>query len=304
MATQAAPAGRERAEAPAWFARAIGRVPTCDDVVVEGCGIRLRVWGEGHDRPLVLVHGGAAHSGWWDHIAPHLAVDRRVVALDLSGHGDSEWRETYTPETWAREVGAAVRYATRTEATPIVIAHSMGGRAATIFAAAEPPAVGGLVMIDSPLDDRFLDEETLARRRRPTRVYASRAEAMARWTTWPPQEESVPWVEEYVASQSIRPVDEGWTWKFDPASFGRLATVGNAPERVRCPFVLLRSERGIISADRLASTQQALAGRLSIVELPQAGHHPMLDQPLMLIGVLRALLAVESARAGRPAPTR
>jgi pimeloyl-ACP methyl ester carboxylesterase len=33
-------------------------------------------------------------------------------------------------------------------------------------------------------------------------------------------------------------------------------------------------------------------GRLPVVDLPDAGHHPMLDQPLALVTGLRTLLAV------------
>ena len=44
----------------------------------------------------MLVHGGAAHSRWWDHIGPLLADGRLVVAIDLSGHGDSARRESYS----------------------------------------------------------------------------------------------------------------------------------------------------------------------------------------------------------------
>lgn len=47
------------------------------------------------ERDLVFVHGAAAQASWWDHVAPLLAADRRVTAIDLSGHGDSEWRPAY-----------------------------------------------------------------------------------------------------------------------------------------------------------------------------------------------------------------
>ena len=42
---------------------------------------------------LLLVHGNAAHAYWWSFIAPLLARDYNVAAMDLSGMGDSGWRE-------------------------------------------------------------------------------------------------------------------------------------------------------------------------------------------------------------------
>ena len=43
-------------------------------IVVDGTEIRFWTWGEGDDGPpLVLVHGGGAHTGWWEPVIPHLA---------------------------------------------------------------------------------------------------------------------------------------------------------------------------------------------------------------------------------------
>ena len=77
---------------PAWFTRALASAPERRDVGVDGGRVHYRAWGEPGRPGLVLVHGGAAHSGWWDHVAPLLGT-HRVVAPDLSGHGDSGRRE-------------------------------------------------------------------------------------------------------------------------------------------------------------------------------------------------------------------
>ena len=44
----------------------------------------------------------------------------------LSGHGDSEWREAYSGETFAKEVMAVCSDAASRE-KPVVVAHSFGG---------------------------------------------------------------------------------------------------------------------------------------------------------------------------------
>jgi pimeloyl-ACP methyl ester carboxylesterase len=93
---------------------------------------------------------------------------RRVVALDLSGHGDSGRREAYTLDQWSREVLAAAGHAGITK-PPTVIGHSMGGfvalRAAGLYGSRlarvvaigrlapviEIPAAGHHVMLDQPL---------------------------------------------------------------------------------------------------------------------------------------------------------
>ena len=80
-------------DAPQWFLDALATPPEHAETEVDGVPIHYRRWGSTARPGLVLVHGGAAHSGWWDHIAPLLAGEYCVVALDLSGHGDSGRRD-------------------------------------------------------------------------------------------------------------------------------------------------------------------------------------------------------------------
>jgi pimeloyl-ACP methyl ester carboxylesterase len=61
--------------------------------------------------------------------------------------------------------------------------------------------------------------------------------------------------------------------------------------RVRCRFALLRSERGLVTPDISASMYEVLGRVAPVIELPEAGHHAMLDQPLVLLTALRTLLA-------------
>lgn len=89
---------------PDWFIAALGTPVEQRTVTVDGVPIAYRGWGKPGPDGIVLVHGGGAHSRWWDHIAPLLAGERRVAAIDLSGHGDSGRRQCYGLDDWAREV--------------------------------------------------------------------------------------------------------------------------------------------------------------------------------------------------------
>ncbi|WP_369131423.1 alpha/beta fold hydrolase [Modestobacter roseus] len=300
---------------PTWFSQALADVPEHLDVVVAGARVHARAWGPPGAPGVVLVHGGAAHSGWWDHIAPQLAAPQlaasqlaapqlaaprltghRVVALDLSGHGDSEHRTDYDPLLWAREV-VAVGAAAGLD-RPVVIGHSMGGWVAVTAAVEHPADVGGVVVIDSPLNDAPPDEARLRERRRPHPVHPTLEAAMARFRTLPPQEVYLPFVRDHVARGSLRAVDGGWTWAFDPDFFGTRLRLRDLLPRLHRPATLLRCAHGLVTAAMATEMAGLSPGPLPVVELPDAGHHPMLDQPLALVAALRTQLAL------RPPPAR
>ena len=284
--------------APTWFTAALAQEPERRDVVVAGARVAYRAWGPAGAPGVVLVHGGAAHSGWWDHVAP-LLTGHRVVALDLTGHGDSDRRAEYDPLLWAREV-AAVAAAAELD-RPVVVGHSMGGWVAVTVGVEHAAEVSSVVVIDSPLNDQPPDEERLRQRRRPHRVYPTAEEAVARFRTLPPQDVVLPFVRDHVARGSLRAVDGGWSWAFDPDFFGARLRLRDLLPRVAAPLTLLRCKHGLVSAGMAAEMAGLARGPMPVVELPDAGHHPMLDQPLALVAVLRTLLAVRAAggAAGR-----
>jgi pimeloyl-ACP methyl ester carboxylesterase len=149
----------------------------------------------------------------------------------------------------------------------------------------------GVVVIDSPLNDQPPDERRLRERRRPHRVYPSEAEAVGHFRTLPPQDVVLPYVGDHVARGSLRAVPEGWTWKFDPDFFGTRLRLRDLLPDLRCPATLFRCEHGLVSPPMAAEMAGLVPAGLPVVDLPDAGHHPMLDQPLALVTGLRTLLA-------------
>ncbi len=283
--------------APRWFDAALADLPEHRDTEVAGCQVHLRCWGE-PDRPgLVLVHGGAAHSGWWDHIAPFFAGTHRVVAPDLSGHGDSGRRDPYDMALWAEEVVAAAA-AGGIQGPPLVVGHSMGGWVAVHVGVHHGDRVDGIAVIDSPLNDQPPEEARMRRHPRPTKVYGDRAEILDRFTTIPAQDVLLPYVRRHVAEESIRPVEGGWSWKFDPSMFGRRPLLRDLLPELRCRAAFIRAEFGLVPPSMAGEIDRLLGHRVPIVELPDAGHHPMLDQPLPLVTALRMLI-MQWALAGR-----
>jgi pimeloyl-ACP methyl ester carboxylesterase len=276
---------------PSWFASALAVPVDTGTVDVGGTPVAYRAWGSEGGAGLVLVHGGGAHSRWWDHIGPLLAEGRRVAALDLSGHGDSGRRPEYTLEQWANEA-VAVAEAAGIPAPPVVIGHSMGGFVALRAAGLYGPRLAGIVVIDSPVHD-ITPEDRAARDARafgPLRVYPTREAVIARFRPIPDQP-ALPYIRAHVAATSIREVPGGWSWKFDPAIFGRPQFTPALLHQLDCRVALFHAEHGIVPPHTTELMYDRLGRRAPVIEIPAAGHHVMLDHPIALVTGIRTLLS-------------
>lgn len=283
------------ATAPDWFVHAIADAPVFGEVTVDDARVSYRAWGASREgaNDVLLVHGGAAHSGWWDHLAPLLADGRRVVAVDMSGHGDSDHRAEYSLDGWADEL-AAVIGASGLSGPPVVVGHSMGGMAAATLAGRPDAGLSGVILVDSPVG--VAGREARGEAGRPSfglaRRYATKAEAIARFHPVPAQP-VLDYVAAHIAEQSVREYAGGWSWKFDPAFIRIRGGMLRALDGLQTPGVMIAAERGILSAE--ARDALRAANEVVVIDIEDAGHAIMLDRPLVLLGVVRdALSAWES----------
>ena len=275
-----------------WYPETIGPQPTSGSVSVDGASIAYRVWGDSTSARanVVFVHGGAAQSAWWDHIAPRIASDRRVAALDLSGHGDSGRRDNYYLQTWAREI-LAVSEATAPGNRPILVAHSMGGASAVQVASVFPDRISGLILVD-PLPHDVTSEQVRARTAEKfskQRVYDTRSLAVERFRVLPEQRTDGA-VLAHIAHNSVREVESGWSWKHDPAIYQVERGVPSDAEDIVCPVAVIHPEHGL--SDKTGAL--VFGGPIPIsrsVVVPGAAHHVMLDEPDAFLSCLREILA-------------
>ncbi|MAG32586.1 MAG: alpha/beta hydrolase [Deltaproteobacteria bacterium] len=288
---------RAGADAPDWYREALA-VPRRDETVeVDGCLIHYLAWGERERPGIVFVHGGGAHAHWWTHVAARYAARCRVAAIDLSGHGDSDRRKHYSLEGWTDEVMAVASDAGMSGA-PVIVGHSMGGFVTIATAALHSEELAGVVICDSPISkpDPEVDAHRIGEAFGKPRSYASRKEALERLRTVPPQDYYLDYVMADVGFHSLRESEGGWCWKFDHLVFSAFEENPRAAARpyladVSCRLALLRSECGLVTED-IGTYMYEQLGRVSpVIEIPLAGHHLMLDQPLLLITALNTLLA-------------
>ncbi len=198
---------------------------------------------------------------------------------------------SYGLDTWATEILAVAQDA-GIEGPPILVGHSLGGWSTVVAAADQPEAVGALILVDCRIIDPEGEERPppgrQANRRR--RVYATLDEALARYRPEPAQDGNLPFVIDHLAATSAREVEGGWTWKFDPAVLEQRRPGREPLSRITCPVAILRGERGLMTPAITREMGSALGGRAVVVDIPLAGHHMMLDQPLSLVTALRAVL--------------
>lgn len=282
-------------EQPDWFKKAIATPYQERTIEVLGCPVHYLRWGDPGSPGLVLVHGGAAHAHWWSFLAPLLVKHYSIVALDLSGHGDSGLRELYPRRTWAEEVMAVTRDADFVS-PPILVGHSMGGLVSIVAAALHGDGLAGAILVDAPVrkPDPESQEGQQGRSFRNPKAYPSVAAAREHFRLVPPQPCENGFILDFIAEKSLRKVGDGYTWKFDPNVFV-LATPEAMHEHlanVRCRVALFRGEHSyVVSPENGEYMYQVLHRSAPLVEIPEAHHHLMIDQPLAFIAALRALLA-------------
>lgn len=119
--------------------------------------LHVREWGNASQPPLVLLHGLASTSHMFDLIAPALAGQYHVIALDQRGHGLSDQPDTgYDFETIARDLDRLLDALGIARAA--LFGHSWGAYTVVYYAATRPDRVSQAGLIDGgvrPLSDIY-----------------------------------------------------------------------------------------------------------------------------------------------------
>lgn len=125
-------------------------------VTVDGIKVPYTEVGKGRD-VVVFVHGWCCDRTFWDAqlAAPELAKGRRLIALDLPGHGQSDKPKTtkYSMDLFVRSITAVMDKAGAERA--VLVGHSNGTPMIRQFYRAHPDRVAGLVVVDGALKPFF-----------------------------------------------------------------------------------------------------------------------------------------------------
>ena len=95
---------------------------------------------------MVLLHALGEQASDWDELVPVFARSFRVVAVDLRGHGSSDWPGAYSSELMRDDVLALLDVLGLDRV--VLVGHSLGGLVGYLVAAAAPARVHRLVVED------------------------------------------------------------------------------------------------------------------------------------------------------------
>ncbi len=123
-------------------------------VDVGGVSLAVHTWpaDEPTRPPVLLVHATGDDAGAWRDVAPVLARDRTVHALELRGHGASAWPGRYSVALMADDLGGVLGQLAGPELD--LVGHSLGGLVALLAAAGPGAPVRRLVLEDVGMPHR------------------------------------------------------------------------------------------------------------------------------------------------------
>jgi pimeloyl-ACP methyl ester carboxylesterase len=281
-----------------------GRPPVRRESVDIGGGRRVSavVWGATAPggAELVLLHGGGQNAHTWDSVA--LALDRPLVAVDLPGHGHSDWRDDhdYRPEALAADLATAL--AGLAPSARLVVGMSLGGLAALCLAQAHPELVPRLALVDiTPGLDRARAEPILAFLDGPPR-FDSFQEILDRTIAFSPGRS--PSARHRGVLHNTRQLPDGsWSWRWDPGAASRADAAGSEAlwplvDAISVPVLLLRGSRSRVASDADAAEFLRRQPLAQVEVVPGAGHSIQGDRPVDLAGRLARFL---DERSGGPA---
>jgi pimeloyl-ACP methyl ester carboxylesterase len=245
--------------------------------------VHYREWGS--DRapglPIVFLHGNWSTHRWWIPVAAQLAEllgDRRLLALDLRGRGDTQGPDHgYTLPELAEDLRAFMRALGLARAH--LVGHSLGTGIAMQLALTEPERVASLVLVAPVWADGM--PEVHARRDQQAAVYADLALFGRLLRSMAPTAELGELWDELVLTghrqrevATMRNLDALMDWR-----------PGDRLRALAMPRVVVDGER-----DRLCGgeTAERAAEVLACerVQLPGVGHSPNLEAPAAVARII------------------
>ena len=249
----------------------------------------------GSDPKTVFLHGGGQNAHTWDTVI--LGLGLPALAIDLPGHGRSQWREDgdYGPKLNAAAVEPMIRELA--SGADLVVGMSLGGLTAMRLAVAAPELVRKLVMVDvTPSAPERHEQMTEAQMGAVALVRGGRSfpsfQAMVDVAVAASPQRSRESLRRGVFHNARRLDDGTWTWRYDTFRKGDgFAGLWDDVPALATPTTLVRGANSFFVDDHdAAEFARTAPGFQRVIVVPDSGHSVQGDQPRALVQILRSVL--------------
>jgi len=263
-------------------------------VTVNGLRIHYLDFGGDGRQPLIMLHGIGRVAHTFDHIASHFNQNYHVLAVDMRGHGDSDWdpKAAYLVEDYVKDIeGLAQQLRLR---NIVIWGNSTGGRVAQVFAGLHPDLVAAVIAEDvGPERPREIADGFTSRlKQEDEKGWASEDELFAQLKTGSPRTADEI-LRAYAHFGSKKRPDGRVIWKRDPGiGNGFVPTeLWRFVRQIKSPIIYVLGGRSTIVP---AATQEELRKTLpqvQIVTMPGLGHYPSEENPKDFLAIVDGFLA-------------
>jgi 2-succinyl-6-hydroxy-2,4-cyclohexadiene-1-carboxylate synthase len=251
--------------------------------------------GERHGR-VVLVHGFTQTQAAWEPVAARLRARRRLLRVDLPGHGGSAGVRAGFGETAALLGACGGRAA--------YVGYSLGGRLCLRLALDRPGLVRALVLLGAspgiadPAEraGRRLADEALARavERDGVAAFLDRWLAGPLFATLPPERAG--------RQDRLANTPEGLAAALRLLGTGAQPPLWDRLAGLRCPTLLVAGALDAKFAAVAAEMAAAIGPAARVALVPGAGHAAHLERPAAVAGLLQGFLDEHLAAGSRGRP--
>ena len=282
--------------APTWFKESISIKPSEKSINDKDGKISYSKWVSKNDSTnlLILIHGTGAHKKWWDPIAPQFLNETNVIAVDLPGMGDSDFRNNYSIKDFGKCIFSIIdkeKIEMNIE-NIYIVGHSLGGQVAAYVASENKNLVTSLIMIDTFI--RPPDYDPSQHEGGPLRKikhYPDKITILERFRLMPEQTCHNTWFLRYIAEYSVKETKDGWRWKFDDLMFNSLERLFGYKFSFNCPTLFIYgAESLLMSGNILPNIKNMYSDVMDFKKVNEAAHHVPLDKPLEIIDIIKKRL--------------
>lgn len=237
----------------------------------------------GEGQPLIILHGVFGTSDNWQTFAKQIADRYQIFLLDQRNHGLSPHSDKFDYHVMADDIREFID--THQLKSPIILGHSMGGKAAMFFATKYPEQFEKLIVVDIAPRAYPVHHQKILEALGAVKIdkISSRKEA---------EDQMKPIIADFGIRQFLlknlkREDNDSFSWKLNlPVISENIERIGEAvddSQPVDKPVLFAGGEKSDYIREEDHTLIKKIFPRARIVSIPGAGHWVHAEQPKLLL---------------------